>query len=408
MNIRSKRMLDVLLGRPLAAVLNLAAFLLSRIWRRDHRDDPSHVRTVVISKYVGMGSLLRASAFVAAVRRQYPEARIILVVGTSLRPIGERIGGWDELLTVRDKSLFGCVADIVHVIGYLWRRRVDLFYDLEVHSSFSSIIAAVSGARNRYGFLSEALTFRQGLLTHTVEFDMNQPVTGSYMRLLGHRVPDSEHHLPRFGVSDGERAQALSGVTGLRPGKAVCVLNPNASELCLERRWPSRYWRCLTGSLRRQWDGVFVMIGSREERGYVDRVLAGVAVADVVNAAGEYTLAELIALLGASRLVITVDSGVYHLAASVSPAVVSLWGPGDYRHYGGAAQGVRDVPVSVSLECRPCIYRRLAPPCCGDNRCMKLIHPWAVYTAVCAELGLVPEPALRADFETEYGMENGA
>jgi len=58
---RTKIHVDRVVGQPLTFVLNVAARVLGKLLRRDHTLDPATVQTVVVSKFVGMGSIIQAT-----------------------------------------------------------------------------------------------------------------------------------------------------------------------------------------------------------------------------------------------------------------------------------------------------------------------------------------------------------
>ena len=91
MKIRSKILIDRLVGLPLARVLNLAARVLGQILRRDHSISRDNIRSIVVSKYVGMGSILQATPLIRSLRAAYPEAELIVVTGVTCRRLVERL-----------------------------------------------------------------------------------------------------------------------------------------------------------------------------------------------------------------------------------------------------------------------------------------------------------------------------
>src|SRR5439155_21795240 len=89
---------------------------------------------------------------------------------------------------------------------------------------------------------------------------------------------------------------------------------------------------------------------------------------------GEFSLAELRALLDRASLFIGGDSGPLHVAATSDVAVVGLYGPtlparsAPWRPPTVVAEAVD----AGELPCRPCDQRVCAP---GDLRCLAWIAP---------------------------------
>ena len=83
MKLDSKRALDYYVGRPLLALLQLAAWLVARVHHRDHAIEP--IRSILIVKFQGMGSLLIAKPALVELRRSRPDARILFWVAKCRR-----------------------------------------------------------------------------------------------------------------------------------------------------------------------------------------------------------------------------------------------------------------------------------------------------------------------------------
>jgi len=140
-------------------------------------------------------------------------------------------------------------------------------------------------------------------------------------------------------------------------GKRTLVgVNVNASDLALGRRWPVERFAELVDDLAA--DGCFVCLtGAPGERDFVAECFDRLQPASqraVVNAAGELSLFEFIALLCRLRLFITNDSGPMILAVLADCPSVSLWGPGDPLMFGGAAP--RHTYLYSGYPCSPCMY----------------------------------------------------
>ena len=95
---------------------------------------------------------------------------------------------------------------------------------------------------------------------------------------------------------------------------------------------------------------------------------------------GEFSLAELRALLDRAALYIGGDSGPLHIAATTSVPIVGLYGPTLPDPVGAVAQrGVRHrIGRCRPLPCRPCDQRVCEP---GDFRCLTSILPAQVFEA---------------------------
>ena len=119
----------------------------------------------------------------------------------------------------------------------------------------------------------------------------------------------------RIDPADREEVTQKLAAFGLTPGHYL-VVNPNASDLMIERRWPGDRFAVLIERLLARYDFSIVLIGSAGEpptsKTWESQVRAGEE--RLVNLAGELSLGGLFALLEGCRLVITNDTGPMHMA----------------------------------------------------------------------------------------------
>jgi ADP-heptose:LPS heptosyltransferase len=373
---KRKIRVDRLIGKPISWVLNTAARLLGRLLRRDHSITPQNVRTIAISKYVGMGSIIQATPLIRSLRRTYPEATIIFVTGVGSRRMVERLDDIDRIITVDDGNMVSLARTTLRAIAQLIRARVDLYLDLEVYSAYASIISLTSLARNRLGFFRVSAEHKRGNYTHLMYFNPRSPIRYIYLQLgrLAGCDPDGPAHLGRIRIFESDREEVAGRLRYVAAAsRGYFVVNANASDLLIERRWPVERFAELIERLLTRYDMAVVLIGAPGERAYVtelaDRV--GLDRDRLVNLAGELSLGGLFALLDGARCVVTNDTGPMHMALALETPTVALFGPGDPSHYGWAAPWVRI--VYKPIYCSPCLYEASEPPCQGNNVCMRRI-----------------------------------
>jgi len=389
MNSRRKLAIDHYVGGPLAWLLNFGARMIARVWRRDHslRTPP---RTILFLKFMGLGSIARAAFLVDDARRKYPGARIAFATFSPCAPLVGMLAAVDEVRRVRDGGLFALAWDTLALVVWSWRHRVDLVIDLEVHSKYSAVVSTLTLARDRAGFSGPSSRFRRGLYTHLLFWNAIRRVDLAY-RQLGRAI--GLDAVPRWvapEISAQARAEAgdLLARLGVPPTGRVLGVNPNASELREERRWPAENFARVVEALPPE-EGIHVLLlGSPAERGYVERLAAGIrgARVPVHNVAGLTSFAAFVALLGRLTVLLTNDSGPLHIAAGLGTPTVSLWGPGHPAHY--APQGLKHTVFYRPTYCSPCIYTTDVSPCGGDNRCMQQIRWDVVAAATCQALGV--------------------
>ena len=383
MKTHTKIFIDRLVGLPLAWMLNLSARGLGKLLTRDHSVTPENVRTVVISKYLGMGSLLQATPLIRSVRAAFPDARLIVLTTKGNRRLVERLEHVDEVITIDDGGLVGLVRTTIRNLWVLKQRRVDLFFDLELYSAYASVVSLLTFARNRIGFYRESAQHKRGNYTHLMYFNMRSPIRYIYLQLgmLVGCQPVEPDQLGRIRVDQADRDEVAKKLGEARDGGYI-VVNPNASDLMIERRWPIERFARLIERLVERYGLPVVLMGAPAERGYVSELFGQIKdkKALVHNLAGELSLGGLFGLLEGARCVVTNDTGPMHMAWALGAPTVGLFGPVDPKHYGRVATEFQILYKPV--YCSPCVHEIDEPPCMGNNVCMKRIEVDEVSDAV--------------------------
>jgi ADP-heptose:LPS heptosyltransferase len=376
-----KRRLDYFVGSPLLSLLQVAARILGAVLRRSHDVDP--VRTVLIVKFQGMGSLVLAKPALAALRRARPDTRVLFWGTLAMRPLAEQMAEFDEVLVLDDRSLFRAARSALSVLWRLQRLRLDWAVDLEVYSRLSSVLVTLTCARNRTGFALDQLRSRRAH-THLVFFNRYLPLGEAYERIIGQLLPDGA----RVDALDyGMWRFPLDRLPSSPP--EYFVININAGDLALERRWPRSSFRTLIDALLDlRPNAVAVLIGhGASEVSYA----AGIPPRDrLLDYSGKLSLCDTIRLIKHADLVVTNDTAPLHFALSTGAKLVGLFGPTRSETY--VRPGTHGAATAhVPLYCSPCVHHWEPPPCGGDNQCMKRLPVATVLTLCCEQLGL-PRP----------------
>ncbi|MCX7982401.1 MAG: glycosyltransferase family 9 protein [Syntrophales bacterium] len=375
---RKKILLDRSVGIIVSIIISIVARIVGFFLRRDHSPatDP---KAVIVAKFVGLGSIIHTSILCQAIKQKFPHTNLYYLTTRGSIPLMRRIKGVDEILYVDDRSLVGMVISNIKLLLKLWQIRPELYFDLEVYSSYSSILSNLSLARNRYGFYRKSVTFKKGLFTHPIFFNTRRHITEIYAEMgkaAGIDTFGTSRQAIAITSEDEEKASAFLPHIA-EQGKKFILLNPNASELMYERRWPQSYWIIFINEITEKWTNYnFVFTGTVEEKWYVDEIYRPIPdgrKTQVLNMAGKWDLGTFLALLTRSQLLITVDSGPLHMAYALGVPTISLWGPVEPDHY--APREGNHIVLYKPPYCSPCLFHADLPPCGGNNVCMKNITP---------------------------------
>jgi len=393
---------DLWLGLPLCTLLGVLVAFRHRFWPRRARPIREN-GTIVVSKFFGIGTILEASALLAAIRRRYPAARLVFLTFKANEGLIRRLGSCTDVRVIRTRSPLAFALDTLSHVIWMRRHDVDAIVDLEFYSKFSTLMSVLGGARMRVGYHLNAF-WRSSLLTHPVYFNYYRHVTSIFAQ-AGSRidVPVPSGELQALPVDPDSRARVDEALRarGWTNAERVVGINVNAGELSLERRWPiERFAGVIDALVARHDDLRMVLTGAPGEAEYVRRayeLLSEGARARTLVAAGLWSLDDFIAALGRMACYVTNDSGPMHLAAAQGVPLVTLWGPS--RPDSWAPQSKRHEILYENYPCSPCIHMFTTYEgmwCRHEGWCMQAIVQAKVLAAVERVLAGGPGDAAQA------------
>lgn len=389
MKINHQITIDQMVVKPLNQLLNLLVRLVGKLLRINH-DLSLPFKRIAISKYKGMGSIIQATPLIQTLRLAYPDATITFVTTRANRSILLHLEAVDQVIILDDRSFWKLLFNFPRLIYKLFIRRFDLFIDLEVYSNTSSMITTLSAARNRIGYYLRDGDYRLGLYTHMLFLNTQVPISQAYLQMA--RLLKNHPLIPElYALSETPNTHdALVNEYPFLKKKSYIIINPNASDLRLERRWdPGNYQKIIHDLVVNHPEFSVVLIGASNEATYVNSILKGIKNSvGVFSMAGKTTVNELISMITHARFMITNDTGPMHIAFSVKTPVIGLFGPCSPHQYG---QSPTSISIYFQTYCSPCVHDFEKPPCAGDNVCMQNITVNHVTNAI--------ERVLKDDFD---------
>jgi ADP-heptose:LPS heptosyltransferase len=150
------------------AFLVLRDIALAPFFGGDSRSLPKReeINEICVCKLDHLGDLLMLTPFLAAFRRNVPNAKVTLIVGRWCRELADilqRGGLIDQFvcytafsLDKRKRNVLARLATSFFGLGFAWRllrkRRFDLFVDMRPYFPCAWLLAILSGAKVRAGF----------------------------------------------------------------------------------------------------------------------------------------------------------------------------------------------------------------------------------------------------------------
>ena len=357
----------------------IATWLLAPIWwpmALLHRISTPTPKRILIAEIAGIGDVVCSASLFQALRDQYPEATIDLLVdpiAKSLAPI---------LPMVNNVQLFA-YPEQKGLKGRLKLARIVVRYD----TAICLIPSAAQLTAFCWGAVPRRLTVLPGKTT--TSYRLLAPLMtrvachadGSYFSATQFSLCESlmpGRAMPPKALSVREKeAPLLSADTDW---VGVLISSGRALKRLSEAQLVSIIEGLLQNSGRKR--GI-VLFGGPGDVAQANDVLAMLAPnnvsANVVNTVGQYELAKLPEVLQQLKLFIGVDSGVTHMADALGVPIVCIAGPVDLNEVYLPGQS-RQMLCANTLACYPCSTVFNTPGTCqrGDRACMQQLSTESV------------------------------
>lgn len=381
--------LDRWIARPLLGLLNACASTGSDR-TRPAAPFPLLPGTLCLIKLSGMGSFVNTLPLLKNLRERYPGSTILYLSFDSNRELARRTPEIDLFVGIKTKSLAAFLSSYVRAILTVRTFSPDLLLDLQIIKTpaLTSLVARLSKARHILTFIRPSQRFRE-VFSVTIPVEGQAPLPELFDR-MGKKagLTRSLGPHPPFRIDPRDRQELLARKIESRPDRRILVINPNASDFCLERRWPLLFFAETAAHLLDRFrDLSIVLTGSKNERSYVDRLAWCInrGEARVRNMAGTLSIGAFLALLDLSDCFLTNDSGPMHLGFVMGTPTVALFGPADPKHHTLHAHPRRSRILYHRISCSPCVHQFASAPCRGHNLCLQSIFPSEVLAA-CSSL----------------------
>jgi predicted lipopolysaccharide heptosyltransferase III len=274
-----------------------------------------------------IGDLILTLPAIAAVRKNFPAARISLVVAHGSRELLPAIPGLDQTLVAR-----GHISDAPQFFAVA-KTKFDYCIDFS-RTDRSALLSLLSGARRRIAFdTTRPAPIRQ------LSYNEFVPSQVRFVHTIDHHLallaPLELHHVSRelnVALPAAARARAREVIAQAGLDRDFVVLHPGSARA--EKFWVPQRWAELADRIFEQNQLRCVLTGarSRMEQEHIARIKSGLR-GPIVDLSGKLDLLSLAAFLECARLVVTIDSAPMHLAGAVGTPQVALFGPTNPYHW---------------------------------------------------------------------------
>jgi ADP-heptose:LPS heptosyltransferase len=402
MKVDTMRRIDYYVGVPLCFFGSILQKVLTGLFRHEKKS-PKNVLFIELSE---MGSTILVDPAMRKLQKE-TGANLHFAIFKKNKPSLDLLGTipQDNIYTIDADNLLSLAMDGIKFFYWTRKRKIDAVIDLELFSRITALLTGFSGAPCKVGFhayYNEGL-YRGKFLTHKVAYNPHIHIAKNFIALVNAllssneeipysktKIEDEEIQIAKVKFSDEEKKTVTNIVRECFHAfdfekHKIILINPNASELLIQRRWPQEHFAQLMKMILESCQKVIVLItGDPREREEAEKLKGQVGNDRCINFAGKVKFAELPLLYSISEFMVTNDSGPPHFAAITDMPTFVIFGPETPELYGSLG---KTTPIYAGLACSPCVnasnHRKTA---CRDNVCLQVIKPSQVFKTIQPEL----------------------
>lgn len=312
------RRMDFWFGVPIVLLLGCW-----RVFKRGHRSRfQEGIRRIVLLQTAAIGDTILAAGVVESLKTRYVDAEIKVAAGPSNYLVASHLYGDSSVVKLN-------VYKPWSAISALRRMRPDLVVDFGPWPRLNAICAVLSGASWVVGFKTDG-QYRHYAYDVAIKHDRSAHESENLLALVRGAGGATE-----VGWVQPRLSFVGTGDSSDRYGGSVIFHIYGGGSASRAKEWPEAYWMDLGAMLSRAGFKI-AMTGTRSDHlrmaGVVDGMRARGVHCDLVDSQDGF--GETIRALAAAKAVVSVDTGIAHLAAVVGKGVVVLYGPAHPARWG--------------------------------------------------------------------------
>jgi heptosyltransferase III len=304
------KFLDRNAGIPVIALLGAARRL------RGRRAVPADWKTIGLVKTVGIGDTVLLSGIIHDIRAARPDARIVLFVSANNAGFARLLDDVDEVVTVP-------VRDIAGAVRMMRAQHCDLIVDFGAWPRLESLLTVLAGARCAIGMRTPG---QHRHFAYDIVVDHSD----------AHEVDNYRRLIAAAGIDSTSSPALKPNTTAARivaAPYAVFHLWPGGANF-EARSWPQDRWRALAQELNSRGLDVVLTGGPGDVAPNEALIAKWTADGIRVHSSAGTSPAETLVVLSDAVGVVSVNTGVMHLAAALGAPVVALNGPTPVKRWG--------------------------------------------------------------------------
>ncbi|HTZ17710.1 MAG TPA: lipopolysaccharide heptosyltransferase II [Dissulfurispiraceae bacterium] len=303
---------------------------------------------ILVREVNWIGDAVMTLPAVRAIRKQWPGAKISILVKPAIAPLFENNPDVDEVLLYEER--FSGMIGKLRLSSML--RSMRYAKAILLQNAFdAALITFLARIPERIGYARDS---RQLLLTKPVHYNSQDRKIHHiqyYLDLLRASGINAECSHPWLRLSLKERLAARATLSCLK--QPILGINPGAT-YGSSKRWIPKRFAEIAGWFIGETRGSVVIFGGKNEMTLAEEIFTNVPMNKLLLA-GKTSLRELIALISECDVFVTNDSGPMHIAYAVGTPLAAIFGSTSAELTGPVGEG--HSVIKADLDCAPCFKR---------------------------------------------------
>lgn len=359
------RFLDKYVGIPAVMALGLWS-------RRKNSVNYDTVKRVAFLKTAAIGDTIILSAVVQDFKDAYPDAHLTFFTASSNYEAALLLSGVDKIVKLPVNKPFESIKYIRKSGSY------DVWFDFGPWPRINALFSFFSDSRVKIGFKTKGQC-RHHVYDIPVEHSNEIHELYNYKNLL-RPLNITGTNLPCLEIESSDCVE----------NRITIHMFPGGYKSYL-KEWPDGYWIELIDILVGAGYEIY-LTGAKSDKNRAAEIINKVRVKNKIhNAAGEMNLVQSARLLQSSKLVISVNTGIMHMASALGCNLVALHGPTSVTRWGPLNRN--SVSLQSSTKCSPCLNLGFEYKC-SANTCMENILIASTIDAIRTFLPLAEDPEI--------------
>ena len=305
-------------------------------YRKPRASDDKPIRILIIPHLTRIGDLMCATPVFRAIKEEYPDAQVAVLVAGRLEGLLRNNRSVDEIIIYRHFDLWGTIKKIRS-------GNFDWSFSLS-GTSISSVISFLSLIPSRTKITRRPRPFSEFLTDWTANYhtryEYHTYLPRRYLDMLKFIGIESPREEKELGISpEGERKAKIHSFD---VGISVSAGNKI-------KEWGDFKFLELARKIKEKYSARVVFIGSKNEEERLRKLVGG-----EFAVVCDFNLEEIPSMLKRLKLFIAVDTGLIHMAHALKVPLIDIIGPVDSREQSPSDE--YSIRVLPSLGIKPSCF----------------------------------------------------